>query len=132
MTEKLTAPHWGRGEDEMSGKRDGDLAPPSFEEACAIVADLFEAIPEIWTTHYRGKNADGHYVDPWDESAVQWCAGGAVMGAMGDQSVFISPVFEQLSAFTPDGYLDAADANNRGGRLVAIKMLRMAAGQIKS
>ena len=101
----------------------------TFEEACSAAADLYEAAPELWTRGMLGRNAYGVGVYPLDNDAEKWCAGGMVMAAMGGNDGL---VFAKLTPYGRAlGFYDAIDANNIGGRLVAIKMLRMASGELK-
>lgn len=101
-----------------------------FKEACSVAADLYEAAPELWTAFKRGEDETGCYVDPTHPSAIKWCAGGMVLAALNDRADSIR-VFGVLRPFAEAlGYSDAAEANNHGGRKVAIKMLRLASGEL--
>lgn len=105
----------------------------SFKEACAVVADLFEAIPETWTSGALAKTERGHEVPPGHEGAVSWCVIGALRAVDPDSNPWklLEPFANKLG-YDDDSGESAVDANNFGGREVAIKMLRMAAGQIKA
>ena len=96
-----------------------------FEEACSAVADLFEALPETWTINALARDENGVGTRAADPSAVSWCAIGGLLvtyGHVADIGLKLQRYSNQL------GYPDAVTANNIGGRLVAIKMLRLAAG----
>lgn len=104
----------------------------TFEEACRAVADLFEAIPETWCHSPQGRRSSNNYNDccaPDDPFAIQWCAIGGVRVAMGmPESVLVYTQLEPAAKAV--GYRIAAEANH-AGRLVAIRMLRIASGEIK-
>ena len=104
----------------------------TFEEACSAAADLFEAAPELWTSRALGRDAKDVSIGPLEDEAEKWCSGGMVMAAMGEHNYMAFCAFCRLQPFaTALGFEWTSDANNLGGRLVAIKMLRMAAGEIK-
>lgn len=100
----------------------------TFKEACSTVADLFEAIPETWVAHQFARDASGIAVDPRAPEACAWCAVGGVRAALDQGAGFaweeLDPIAKKL------GYEDAAIASDID-RLIAIKLLRMAAGEIK-
>ena len=99
-----------------------------FKEACSAVADLFEALPETWTTRSMARDEYGESVYAGDPMAVSWCAVGGVKAAVGRHDY---AVWDNLNYYAVRlGYPNAAEANNFGGRLVAIKILRLAAGEI--
>lgn len=98
----------------------------NIKEACAAVADVFEGNPDAWTREFFARDECGIPAACGDHRAVQWCVIGAVMAAM--ETGISSPIRSALDPIANQlGYPNAADANNIGGRLVAIKMLRMAA-----
>lgn len=97
-----------------------------MKQACESVADIFEALPECWTKEYRARDEYDVSVEPTDHSACKWCAIGGVSAAMNDDDsqrivAALQPFARQLK------YDIAANANDIGGREVAIKMLRLAA-----
>lgn len=99
-----------------------------MKEACLAVADVFEFAPECWTMDVLAEDGQGYAVEPCDRTAVSWCALGGVLAAINndyDERVWrlLDPIAYGM------GYGCASRANNEGGRLVAIKMLRMAGGQ---
>ena len=106
---------------------------PTFEEACAALADVYEFCPEAWTARWfsadeRGCPTGRDFMAP---EAVSWCAIGGVSAALGQAGersldstrARLKPFAEKL------GFDDPATASNTG-REMAIKMLRMAAGQL--
>lgn len=101
-----------------------------MKEACLAVAEIFEAIPECWTAGAQGRDSRGVSLDGDDPKAERWCAIGGVLAAMdgnGDAPDPVGEIAHGLQPFaTQLGYSYASAANNEGGRLVAIKMLRMA------
>ena len=96
----------------------------NFKEACGAVADLFEALPETYTAGTAARDEQGYRVSANDPSAVCWCAIGGVAAAMSDRTKIVNlyPFAKKI------GYSSVTHANDHGGRLVAIKMLRLAAG----
>lgn len=99
-----------------------------MREACLAVADVFEFAPECWTDMFRARNKSEVPVEPTDISAVSWCAIGGVSCAMKTDDPF--PIIVALEPFARKlGYGHTSGANDKGGRLVAIKMLRLAGGE---
>ena len=103
----------------------------TFEEACSSAADLFEAAPETWTRGVIARDDRGNSAFYHDYAAVSFCLVGALK-AMGHRSPWrrLEPFANKLGFDDSDG-TSCVSANNRGGRLVAIKVLRMAAGEIE-
>lgn len=93
----------------------------TLQEAYIAVADLFEANPEAWTRNTYARMDTGTAVYVSDPKASKFCAVGALR-AIGFYDARIHVVACAL------GYSGAGDANDRGGRLVVIRILRMAAG----
>lgn len=102
----------------------------TFEEACSAVADLFEACPEMWCSGNYAKDANGVACDRDSLDACRFCAEGGIYACTGLKmsSVIrrLCPIAEALDYDTP------ISANDIGGRLVAIRMLRIAAGELPS
>lgn len=96
----------------------------TFEEACSAVADLFEACPEMWTCGSMRANENGDWVQPHDHTQCKWCAIGGLEQAGHYYWTQLDAAARAL------GYEDVIAANDEGGRLVAIRMLRMAAGEL--
>lgn len=99
----------------------------TFEEACSAVADTFEANPETWARGALAFNASGSVVMPEHSAACKWCARGGLLaaGVPTTDLQFLSPFGQAL------GFVGSIEANDSGGRKVAIRMLRMASGEIK-
>ena len=49
-----------------------------------------------WTTYAQGRDKDGNEVDPCSETAVAWCAYGALCAAFGDDIPGNHPAAERL------------------------------------
>lgn len=104
----------------------------TFEEACSAVADLFEAIPETWTKYMVARDKNGNSTSALSADATCWCAQGGLCAALYAPSPWMLGDIDKLNVpALALGYTGSADANNRGGRLVAIRILRMASGEIK-
>ncbi len=98
-----------------------------MKEACAAVADIFQACPEMWSGCAPALGVCGGMCSPNYPLAVSWCAIGGVQAALKDDSDGWD-IGDALSVYAKKlRYPSAVDANNIGGREVAIKMLRMAA-----
>lgn len=102
----------------------------TFEEACMAVADLFESVPGLWTRRFLARNAFGYPRQHYEDDACQFCAIGGVFSAVGVISDAYAVV--RLNAIANRlGFRYAKDANDQGGRKVAIRMLRIASGELK-
>lgn len=99
-----------------------------MRDACLAVADVFEFAPECWTTGSYALNGAGGTVWGDDPSACKWCSFGGLQAVVGYKKYdAIGGTLGRVARTL--GYDNALDANDKGGRLVAIKMLRMAGGQ---
>ena len=96
----------------------------TFKEACSAVADVFEFCPEAWTKNKLARDIAGQAVSPDDPDAASWCLVGALVGVLGKSSREICKLAVHF------GYDHSVDLNNRGGRLLTIKMRRIAAGEL--
>ena len=97
----------------------------TFKEACSAVADVFEFCPEAWTSRTAARDAAGGPVSWADASASSWCLWGALMACgLRPMSAQLTPIAKRL------GYRDFMLLNDIGGRLLTIKMLRIAAGEL--
>lgn len=110
--------------------------PMTFSEACEAVADVFEMAPETFCQKAYALDDDDQRVNVMDDGAAQYCLVGGVVAAMGvlpvggHQWFEIERVEELLKPHAVAlGFEFPEDANNEGGRLVAIKLLRMAAAK---
>lgn len=97
------------------------------QEAFLSVADVFENCPEAWTKNYQARLLDGSGVFYDHPQAVCWCLWGGLMAA-GRMYYQDGPLLDDLARQM--GYGNSVSANNHGGREVAIKLLRMAAGEL--
>ena len=97
----------------------------NLNEACEAVADLFEAVPETWSTMTNARNADGEPVSTCDPTAESFCVRGALAAAMNispvDANFLLRPAADKLFGLSP------ALVNDTLGRLAAIRLLREAA-----
>ena len=123
------------GEHEGNAVRAAESSCLSFPEACAALADVYENCPEAWVARWFVADVNGNGLGSRTLSpeASAWCAIGGVSAALGkDGWNDLDAIRENLKPFAKKlGFDDPADASN-SGRDIAIKMLRMAAGQIKA
>jgi hypothetical protein len=101
-------------------------APLTVADVLERAADLIE--PEgAWTQHWSARTAEHRITTAMDRSAVCWCAGGAIVRAVGADNALSAAAYSALRSTLLSTVSDFNDAPERTQSDVVAKLREAAA-----